>query len=119
MIRLLADHNFRRPILAAVHAAVPRIDLVETKQIGLQAAPDPQVLQWAADHDRVVLTHDRDTMPRFAIDRMNAGLPFPGLVVVGATAPHNWVVEDVVTLLLAGSLDDTRNQVLYFPYPRR
>jgi predicted nuclease of predicted toxin-antitoxin system len=36
--------------------------------MGLSEADDPTVLEWAAQHNRVVLTHDIATMTNFAYE---------------------------------------------------
>ena len=58
--------------LAACHAALKI----------LKGAGDADVLAWAGDHDRIVVTHDRSTMPKFAVERIKRRLAMPGLFVV-------------------------------------
>ena len=43
---------------------------------------DPDVLEYAARHDLIVVTHDRNTMTAHASDRIKNKLPMPGVVVV-------------------------------------
>ena len=51
------------------------LDVVRVQDIGLSAASDPDVLAWAAIEDRILLTHDRDTLPlQHAYERVE----FPG-----------------------------------------
>ena len=40
------------------------------------------LLAWAAANDRVVITHDLDTMPRDALARVEAGLPMGGVIAI-------------------------------------
>src|SRR5256885_1429177 len=58
MLALLIDNDFREPILKGLLTREPRIDLLRLRDVGLRHAPDPDVLQWAADRGRVVVTHD-------------------------------------------------------------
>lgn len=45
-------------------------------------ADDPSILDWAAEHNRIVLTHDRATMPDFAHNRIAASQQMPGVFVL-------------------------------------
>jgi hypothetical protein len=51
------------------------LDLVRIRHVGLAAAADPVVLEWAAGEGRVLLTHDRATLLGFAYDRVGRGAP--------------------------------------------
>ena len=80
MIRLLADENFNNNIVRGVRLWNPGIDLVRVQDVGLSVANDPSVLEWAAGHQRVLLTHDVATIKAFAYERVRAGKPMPGII---------------------------------------
>lgn len=49
---------------ASVLRRNPNVDIVRVQDVGLSEADDPTVLQWAAQNNRVVLTHDpRNSLP--------------------------------------------------------
>ena len=54
---------------------------------GLSGADDRAVLAWAAEQGRILVTHDVETVTRYAFERIDAGLPMPGVVEVIAAAP--------------------------------
>jgi predicted nuclease of predicted toxin-antitoxin system len=80
VIRLLADENVKNNIVRGVRLRNPRIDLVRVQDVGLSGANDPSVLEWAAGHQRVLLTHDVATITAFAYERVRAGKPMPGII---------------------------------------
>ena len=45
----------------------------------MRSAPDPRVLAWAASEERILLTHDRQTMRWFAYERVLNGERMPGV----------------------------------------
>ncbi len=45
------------------------------------------ILAWAADNDRIILTHDRATMPDFAYERLVKEEPMIGLFVINDRMP--------------------------------
>ncbi len=69
MLRLLADENFNGDIVRALLLRQPDLDIVRVQDVGLAGVGDPDILAWAAENDRIILTHDRATFP---IMHMNA-----------------------------------------------
>jgi predicted nuclease of predicted toxin-antitoxin system len=57
MLRLAADENFRSAIVRGLRRRNPAIDIVRVQDAGLMSAEDPTVLEWAAQANRVLLTH--------------------------------------------------------------
>src|SRR5258707_1309353 len=68
VIKLATDENFDGDILRGLVRRQSDLDVVRVQDAGLAETPDPMILAWAAREDRVVLTHDRDTMPSFAYE---------------------------------------------------
>ena len=82
MLRLLIDHDFNERILKGLQKRVPELDAVTARMIGFEENPDTELLARAAVEDLIVLTHDVQTMPSFAISRVRNDEPMPGLLVV-------------------------------------
>ena len=73
MFRLLADENFNVDIVRGLLLRQPDLDIVRVQDVGLTGEDDLQVLAWAAENNRIVLTHDRATMPSYALERLASG----------------------------------------------
>jgi hypothetical protein len=116
MISLLADHNFREPILRGLLLRVPGLGVVTARSAGLAGAPDPDVLAWAAAYDRVVLTHDRQTMAGFAYARVAAGEPMTGLIVAESRAAIRRVIDDLELICVATIGAEWVDRVEFIPY---
>ena len=86
MIRWLADENFNNDILRALVRRCPEVDVVRAQDVGLNGADDPALLAWAAQEDRVTLTHDVTTLTAHAYARVNADQPMPGVIEAQAGA---------------------------------
>ena len=78
MLKLVSDENFDGDILRGLYRRRPDLDVVRVQDVGLRSTPDPDILKWAAAEDRILLTHDRDTVPNFAYCRVIAGAAMPG-----------------------------------------
>ena len=82
MLHLRTDEDFNGNVVTGIRHSYPQIDLLRIQEVGLSGHEDPDVLAWAADQGRIVLTNDRRTMPAFATERIAAGLSMPGLFVL-------------------------------------
>ena len=73
MLRLLIDQDLDHVILRGLLLRVPNVDIITAHQAGLSDASDPDLLAWAAEQKRIVVTHDRRTMPSHAAAGMARG----------------------------------------------
>ncbi len=64
---------------------------------------DPAILERAGDAGRILLTHDRKTMPDFAYDRVRAGLPMPGVFVVSNLVSVGEAVRAILLVMQCSS----------------
>jgi hypothetical protein len=115
MIRLLADENFNRKVVRGVLRIHPRFDVVRAQNVGLVGVPDPGVLAWAAAEGRIVLTHDKKTMPGFVAARLARSEPMPGLFVVDDWASASRVIDDLLEIDGASDHDEWAGQTVYIP----
>jgi hypothetical protein len=115
VLALLADENFKAQIQTALRRRVPGVDLVSVQELGMRGAVDPDVLERAALENRVLLTHDVNTVPRFAFERLEAGSSMPGVIVVPDRMAIGQAIEELVVLLEARTDQDIDLQVLYLP----
>lgn len=78
MLRLLLfDENFNHRIIHGLQLRVPDLGCVIAQEMELKGAKDRKLLAWAATQNRVVVTHDLDTMLMFAYERITAGDAMP------------------------------------------
>lgn len=115
MVRLLADENFNGNIVRGVFRRAPRVDLVRVQDVGLSGADDPTVLAWAAQQNRVLLTHDVSTITAFAIERVAAGLPMPGVFEVSRAVTIGRVIDDLLLIIECSQPDEWKGQIRYLP----
>jgi hypothetical protein len=62
VLKLVSDENFDGVILRGLYRRHPNLDVVRVQDVGLNAASDPDILEWVAVEGRILLTHDRETM---------------------------------------------------------
>lgn len=115
MIALLVDQNINQRIVEGLTRRDPDLDLLHVRDIGLEAAPDPEILEWAAEHDRVLLTHDRRTIPPSAYARVAAGRKMPGIFLVSDDMPAGQAIDELLLAVHCLTLDECKDIVKYFP----
>jgi hypothetical protein len=115
MFRLLADENFRGNIVRGLIRLIPTLDITRVQDEGLSGADDPSVLAWAADNDRIVLTHDLQTMPVFAFERVNNGQKMPGMFYLSQHFPAGSAIKELQLVLECSQPEEWIDTVLYLP----
>lgn len=115
MLRFAADENFNGKVVRGLLRVLPDIDLVRVQDTPLFGADDPDILAWAADENRLVLTHDAATMTAFAYERVRAGLRMPGVIEVRMNAPIGKIIEELQLLAELARPEECEMQVLYLP----
>ncbi len=88
-IRFVTDEDFHGyltealPRLASINNLPVDLVRVQDREVGLSGASDTAILRWASGNNRVVLTHDRTTMPYTASALVaEQGLLMKGMIVV-------------------------------------
>lgn len=115
MLRMLADENLNGAIVRSLMERRAAIDLVRVQDVGLRQRVDEEILEWAAEHDRVVLTHDRSTMPDWAYERMVRGLSMPGMFVIDNRRPVRDAIEELLLIDECSEMTEWSRKVVYLP----
>jgi len=116
-VRLLTDENFNGGILRGLVRRLPELDIVRVQDVGLIHTDDPDILEWAANEGRILLTHDVATITMYAYERVNQGLPMLGVVEVIATAPIGKIIDDLELFICCSQPDEYEGQILFIPFP--
>jgi hypothetical protein len=76
---------------------------------------DPEILQWAADDGRILISHDIKTVPGFAGERVAAGLPMPGVILLRSTLPLAYALDELAAVAGASDAEEWNHQIAYLP----
>ena len=115
MLSLLSDENFNGDIVRGLLLRQPNFDLLRVQDVGLREVDDPAILAWAARNERILLTHDRATMPNFAYDRLVRGEPMAGMFVINDRMPIRQAIDELSLLVDCSEQAEWDGVVLYLP----
>ncbi len=115
MLFLVADENFNNTIVRGLLRVKPDLDIVRVQDVGLFTADDSTVLEWAANEDRVLLTHDVATITKYAYERVNAGSYMPGVVEVSRKVPLSTAIDEILYIAEVCDHGELEGQIIYLP----
>lgn len=116
MIRLAADEDFKNDILRGLLHEHPDLDVVRIQDSSLYRAKDPAVLEWLAHEGRVLLTHDVNTMSKYASERVKLGARMPGIIVVKQQSAIGRAIRDILIVLEASFEGELEGQIFFLPF---
>ncbi len=93
----------------------PSLDFLSAVDAKLESLPDPQVLAVAAEQDRILVSHDFQTMPRHFADFLVARGSSPGVLLVPQYLPTAEAIEELVLIWGASDQEEWRNRILKIP----
>jgi hypothetical protein len=115
MLRFAADENLNNKIVRGLLRRKPDLDIVRIQDEGFSGKDDPTVLEWAAQENRILITHDVTTMTKYAYERINEGLPMPGVFEIKMDSPLREVIDDILLLAEYSFENEWAGQIGYLP----
>ena len=115
MNRFLAAEDFNQRAVRGIRAQIPDIDLVTVQDVGLRTAVDKDVLRFAAETDRVVLSHDEHTMASAAAHRIALDQKMPGLFLAPQQTSVGRLVAAVILVAECSHDGEWQSRIEYLP----
>jgi hypothetical protein len=115
MLRLLSDENFDNLLVRRLLRHFANLDLVRVQDVGLRQQDDETILEWAANEQRILLTHDLNTIPGFAYNRIKRNLPMPGIFAVPHEAASGEIFDSLLLIITYSDATEWENQVVFLP----
>lgn len=115
MLRLASDANFNGDVIRGLLQRQPDLDLVRVQDAGLRTADDPTILAWAGAEGRILLTHDRSTMPHFAYERVRSGQSMAGIFVIRNEPQFGNIIEEILLVALCSWPEEWKDRVEFLP----
>ncbi|HYW45501.1 MAG TPA: hypothetical protein VE959_21745 [Bryobacteraceae bacterium] len=113
-IRFQADADLNPEIERGLRRREPAIDFRGATSVIPDGTSDPDVLRFAADDGRVLVSRDVSTMPEF-FERFISENESPGLLLIPSRRSIGTVIEGLLIVWLTWTPEDLRNQVRWIP----
>jgi hypothetical protein len=121
VLRYVLDEHLRGPLWRAIQwhngRGIHPLDIV---RVGDPAdlplgSDDPAILLWAEREQRILITHDPDTMPEHLEEHLNAGHHVPGIFMIRPRSTLPQIVAFLVDAAYASSLAEWQDCVHFIP----
>lgn len=113
-VRYQADADLNQAIVTGILRREPTIDFQTAFAAGLEGIQDPEVLAIAAQQGRILVSHDRKTMPsefaEFIISNQSSGV-----IIVSRKLPIEVIIEELLLIWAASSSEEWVNRVAKLP----
>ena len=117
MIRFLADADLNHAIVKGCRRYEPAMDFLSANEAKLEGVANVNVLALAAEQDRILVTHDRQTMPRHFGEFLASGRSSPGIFMVSQYARVGEVIDALVLTWAASDAGEWKNRIVDIPEP--
>lgn len=114
-IRFLFDEDCNGRIVRGLRRRTPTLNSVTVLEAGLGEATDNAVLEHASTECRVVISHVYSTMRACAEDRLRAGLPMAGLILVPQYVQLGKAIEELVLIAETTSPEERQGHIVFLP----
>ncbi len=116
-IRFQADNDLKRIIVDATLRREPHIDFQTAQAARLDGLDDEAVLRLAASQSRILVSHDKRTMPQALGSFVASGGTSPGVrLVIPQNAPIREVVEALILMWADDGDSDWKNLIVKIPF---
>jgi len=114
VVRFQADADLKQAIVTGAVRRQPDIDFRSANAAGLEGKTDSEVLGIAAQDSRILVTHDRKTMPtefgNFIISQNSSGV-----LILAQNLPIGDAIESIILVWEASTSEEWVNQIMSIP----
>ena len=113
-VRFQADADLKQAIVTGTIRRRPNLDFQSAYAAGLEGKKDQEVLAIAAQEGRILVTHDRKTMPaefgRFIVSKTSSGV-----LIISQNLSVNDAIEGLILVWEASTASEWVNQIMSIP----
>lgn len=114
-IRLQADADLKQAIVTGALRRQPKLDFRSANEAELEGVKDHDVLAIAARGGRVLVTHDRKTMPTEFGQFITTQTSY-GVLILSQNLPIGEAIDAIILVWEASTAEEWINQIMTFPF---
>jgi hypothetical protein len=112
--RFQADADFNEEIVSGLLRNHPEMDFQTAEEAELRGLPDLEVLVRAADERRILVTHDRRTMPDHFGDFIQRRESY-GVIIISQRVSVRRAIEELALVWEASEAEEWANLIVELP----
>ncbi len=113
--RFLADNDLNDAIVVGVRRREPALEFSRLRELGLATRSDPEILEYSARQNWIVVSHDVNTMGTAARARLDARQPMNGLLLAHQRTPVSTTIESLLLIWSASDAEERSGQIGFLP----
>jgi predicted nuclease of predicted toxin-antitoxin system len=113
-LRYQANADLNQAIVTGVLRREPTIDFQTASAAGLKGVKDPEVLAIAAQEGRILVSHDRRTMPLEFATFITSNHS-SGVIIVSRKLSTEVIIEELLLIWAASSAEEWVNRIAKLP----
>jgi len=113
-VRFQADSDLNEDIVTGVVRREPKIDFQTASEANLRGLLDQRVLALAAFENRILVSHDRRTMPHHFADFI-VNEKSPGVVIIAQKVSVNAAIEELLLIWATSDAEEWINLIVDLP----
>jgi len=114
-VRFQADADLDQDIVRGILRRQPEIDFQTATAARLEGLSDLEVLALAANQGKILVTHDRKTMPRYFAEFVVAHNISPGVLIVSRKLSVKNAIESLIEIWAASDESEWVNCIATIP----
>ncbi|MDZ7956705.1 MAG: DUF5615 family PIN-like protein [Aulosira sp. DedQUE10] len=115
VVRFQADADLKQAIVTGAARRQPNLDFQSANAVGLEGKKDSEVLLIAAQNGRVLINHDRKTMPTefgaFIVSQTSSGV-----LILSQNIPISYAIDSLLLVWEASTAEEWVNQIMSIPF---
>ncbi len=114
-MKFAIDENLDNRILRGLRRLHSNLDAVRIQDTEIYEADDLTVLEWCFTEQRILVSHDLRTIPKYAFERIRDGKTIAGIILVPTSLAIAKSIEDLHVFIEYASEEDWTNRLEYLP----
>ena len=115
-MRFIADEHIAAAVVRQLRRKYPNtVDMMHVAEAGIAGASDPELLEWAARENRIVISRDKATLTDFAFERIHQGLTMPGVITLTRDLAIGQLLKELTLIVECMASEELENRVYYIP----
>jgi hypothetical protein len=80
-----------------------------------QGTLDPAILEWCEEHQFLLVTNNRKSMPQHLVDHLASSRGIPGIIALRKNAAMGSAIADLLLIAEVGVGEEFRDRIRYIP----